>query len=252
MRIISLVPSLTETIAYTDLKPFLVGATNFCVSPRDLHRKITLIGGTKDPDLDKIKSLKPSHILVNEEENPKDQVDYLSKIAKIHSTFPKSLIDVPEMLFNLSLFLDNNKNLKDMGNKVQNLLLELSNTPINVKNKRKIPLFLYFIWKNPYMICGKDTYISNSLEMAGFKNAVISKDRYPTITVKELNTLNYQHIFLSSEPFPFRSRDLTSLKEEIATDISISKIDGKIFSWYGYTSLELAKTLICIKKNGFY
>ena len=105
LRIVSLVPSLTHMVCDFGLKPSVVGCTTFCVDPPDLRRTAVDIGGTKNPDLDKIASLRPTHILVNEEENKPEHIVACEALAPTLRTFPKTPSDVPGLLRTVGAWL---------------------------------------------------------------------------------------------------------------------------------------------------
>ena len=165
MRIVSLVPSLSHTLVEMGLRQYIVGVTKFCILPADLHRSSAIVGGTKDPDIEKILSLKPTHILVNEEENRIEDVDVLARETQVVQTFPKGPEDVPAMIRTIGAQLDPagaKGDWKGMALRMDQRLAKLgSQVP-----KRNV---LYFIWKDPYMVVGNETYISKSLKLFGFQ-----------------------------------------------------------------------------------
>ncbi|MBS1216709.1 MAG: periplasmic binding protein, partial [Proteobacteria bacterium] len=81
VRIVSLVPSITELVVDLGLGRELVGRTGFCVHPRDAVRRIPKVGGTKDVDLDKLRALAPTHVVVNVDENRKETADALREFV---------------------------------------------------------------------------------------------------------------------------------------------------------------------------
>ena len=93
------------------------------------------------------------------------------------------------------------------------------------------------------MAASFDTYISRTLEHFGFENALRSEKRYPELTTFEIEAMDPDLIFLSSEPYPFRDRDAARLKEEISECPDLYKIDGRLLSWYGALTLEALKAL---------
>ncbi len=112
--------------------------------------------------------------------------------------------------------------------------------------------YLYFIWKNPYMVAGTDTYIDSMMRLIGFENAYTGLERYPQLTVEEIVGLAPQSIFLSSEPYSFRTRDKDTLISEGITCPQILKADGRYLSWYGALAIEsLSKLNSVISSGGF-
>ncbi|RZA22470.1 MAG: cobalamin-binding protein [Proteobacteria bacterium] len=240
MRIVSLVPSLSETLVDLGLRDSLVGCTQFCTEPKDLHRTAMVVGGTKDFSLDKIRALNPTHIIANQEENPKELILEIADEYPLLLTFPKTPYDVSEMIRDMGRFL---------GLSFEATACEIEDK-IRIYSPMKEPKrFLYFIWREPYMVVGSDTYISKFLEIFGFENVYKGEVRYPSLNVEDIRGLKPDVIFFSSEPYPFRKRDATRLREEWPGCPLIYKIDGRLMSWYG-TILNEAWDMVQELANG--
>lgn len=235
MRIVSLVPSLSETICILGLRDKLVACTNFCVEPKDLHRTAARIGGTKDPDLDHIRSLQPTHILANQEENPKDPILELARDIPTLVTFPKGPEDVPSMLRDIGRFLDCETEAEKWACSVEDLLRKA--------HPHKPQRFLYLIWQNPYMLAGPDTYISRTLQSIGWVNAYEGPERYPALDIPELAACRPEIILLSSEPYPFRRRDAERLRDHWPSAPRMARVDGQMLSWFGTRTREVLEQL---------
>ncbi len=234
-RIVSLVPSLTETVVAIGLGDELVGITKFCVEPPGLHRTAALVGGTKDPELEAIFALKPTHVLVNEEENKPEHIAALGRRAPTLNTFPKAPADVPPMLRKIAAFLGAGSAAEELSRAIEGELETSSGTQVG-------RTALYYIWREPYMVVAEDTYISAMLKALGYENAM--KDpatRYPELTVAKAQALRPDVILLSTEPYPFRKRDVERLVGEWSAAGEkappILKADGRLFSWYGSATL---------------
>ena len=223
MRIVSLVPSITESLfdfGLTEME--VVGRTKFCIHPKTLITKVPVIGGTKNLNLDKIKALKPDLIIANKEENEKLQIEELGKYFEIWLTDIENLQDNQNFLTELGTLLNK-----------QGLALNF-NEKINVifdSSKELAPKKVaYLIWKNPYMTVGSDTFIHEIIEKIGFTNLFKDSKRYPEISVNQMKEAEY--VFLSSEPFPFQQKHIDELQKELP-DSKIILVDGEAFSWYG-------------------
>jgi ABC-type hemin transport system substrate-binding protein len=232
-RIVSLVPSLSETICDLGLRDQLVGCTNFCVEPRDLHRTAIRVGGTKDFDLNQIRSLHPTHILCNQEENPREPVLELAREIPTLVTFPKGPKDVPGMLRDIGRFLECETEKEAAA--IESLL----NAPQRHPSRR----FLYLIWQNPFMIAGSDTYISRTLESIGWINAYEGAERYPALDKDQMAACAADIVLMSSEPYPFRRRDAERLKAQWPTAPRLARIDGQMLSWFGTRTREAMEQL---------
>ncbi len=233
-RIVSLVPSLTETLVHLGLRSELVACTSFCVDPPDLHRDVVIVGGTKDFDVEKILALHPTHIIANQEENTREPVESLASRVPTLVSFPKGPADVPAMLRDMGRFLDCSDVAEQLSQAIEAQLAWCRRTDDAQEHRVR---FLYLIWREPYMAAGPDTYISRLLECAGWENAYQGTERYPTLSSAEIAALGVDEILLSSEPFPFRNRHAQKLRDEGVRTGSMSKIDGKTCSWFGWRTL---------------
>lgn len=223
MKIISLVPSITETLFDFGLTADeVVGRTKFCIHPSDLVKKVEVIGGTKNLNIDKIRSLKPDLIIANKEENEKLQVEELMKDFKVWVTDIETLEDNANFISELGKVLNKEDLAKNYNHKIASGF-----TQIKVSQTKRIA---YLIWKNPYMTVGSDTFIHEVLQKLGFENLFKNKKRYPEVSVEELKDANL--IFLSSEPFPFQQKHIDELRKELP-NIEIILVDGEAFSWFG-------------------
>lgn len=251
-RIVSLVPSLTEAVCDLGLEKEVVGITNFCTHPKSILKMKERVGGTKDPDLQKIKSLKPTHILVNSEENKPEHIQFLSKISNVIETDVRSVVDTLDMYDQLGRNLDCLDEANKKKETIRNLIAELSdiyNAPGSFKA-------LYFIWKDPWMCVSDDTYIADVLRYFGIQivNSVdISKGeagRYPEIDISRAEEYGACVCLFSSEPWPFRIRDIKAFDEQYKGEKSYFKVDGKDFSWYGSSTLTVMKKALQFKSEG--
>ncbi len=247
MRIVSIVPSLTETICDLGLKDQLVGCTNFCVSPKNLHKSAQLIGGTKDPDIEAIRLLRPDKIIVNTEENKSEHIEELKQFCEVLETYPIEVRDVVEMLKELGDFLHVEQLAASFAEKIDQNIEQLNSAVAqqHAVQAWQASSYLYYIWRDPWMVAGRDTYIGKLLDLVGLVNLSPADARYPTVDWPEVKDLSPQIIFLSSEPWPFRKRDVEDLKREFGGDLpEILKIDGRDMSWYGTRTLSALRNLI--------
>lgn len=253
IRIVSLVPSLTETLSDFGLQNNIVGCTSFCVSPKTLRKSTATIGGTKDPDLKKIAMLSPTHIIVNEEENTPEirntlKSDPQFKNSQIIETFPKSVNDSINMINELGKIFSCEEYTKKWIENANKLLLECKK-----EMQVKIP-YIYFIWRKPWMIAGDKTYISAMLNLVGFQNQIITKNnmnaRYPVFEKNDENLKRSQVLFFSSEPYPFKKRHAEEfIKEFHFPQCKFLMVDGQNLSWYGTRTLNGLSYVLELKKQ---
>lgn len=221
MKIVSLVPSITESLIDLGAAE-VIGRTKFCIHPKEKVDQIAIIGGTKNINIDKILALKPDLIIANKEENVKDQVEELMQHHKV-------------MVTNVETIEDNYYLIKSLGNLLgqqhltQQYYLKIYEN-LNQGSLTQPIKAAYLIWKKPYMTIGGDTFIHQILQQLGFSNLFGDSKRYPTIEVEDLKDADV--IMLSSEPFPFKEQHIAELKE-IYPEKKIMIVDGEAFSWYG-------------------
>jgi len=223
-RIISIVPSQTELLFYLGLNVEVIGITKFCIHPADRFNSTTKVGGTKQLDVEKIRLLNPDLIIANKEENDRLQVEELMNIC------PVWISDI----FDLESALQMIVCIGDMIGKPgqANVLC----TEINGRFKGiKLPVtglrVAYLIWRKPYMLAGRGTFIDSMLQTCGLNN-VTERERYPEIDADALVAANPDLVFLSSEPYPFAKKHIEEFRS-LLPNAKIVLVDGEMFSWYG-------------------
>lgn len=224
-RIISLVPSQTELLFDLGLEDKLVGITNYCIHPKDKCKKVKKIGGTKDFSLEKIAALKPDLIIANKEENEQNLIEELAKKYPVWLSDIFTLNDSFEMMRAIGEMTSTENMAQQIIKDIKN---EFSLLKINpTENKKRV---LYFIWREPYMLAGAETFISDMLRFFGFEQ--IQTERYPVFSAQEIITFQPDVIFLSSEPYPFKTKHIQEF-ENLCPKAQVFIVDGELFSWYG-------------------
>ncbi|MTE28269.1 ABC transporter substrate-binding protein [Winogradskyella ouciana] len=227
-RIISLVPSQTELLVDLGLETSIVGVTKFCVHPKHLKKTKTVVGGTKQINIEKIKALKPDIILCNKEENTKEIIDELESTAPVHVSDIYNLEDCFELIEMYGSIFKVEAKASEIITKIKNDRKQFQEK-ITVKQQPKVA---YFIWKNPWMVSASNTFIDYMLYEAGFKNVFENDQRYPEIELSSSKLKEADIIFLSSEPFPFKDKHILELQSRFPQQ-TIKIVDGEMFSWYG-------------------
>lgn len=228
-RIVSLVPSQTELLVHLGLHDAIQGVTKFCVHPETLRTQKTVVGGTKNVSIKKIKALQPDIILCNKEENTKEMVRALSQIAPVHVSDVKSLEDAYELIEQYGKLFELNQRAQQVITQITEKAKAFKATSTNLLSRSCV----YLIWNNPYMAAGQDTFINYLLELNGFENHC-TIGRYPEVSVKELAQVDY--VLLSSEPYPFKDQHIKELEQ--ITKAKVILVDGEFFSWYGSRLLQ--------------
>lgn len=225
-RIISLVPSQTELLFDLGLKDQIVGVTKFCIHPAAGCKLKAKIGGTKKLNTGMIRELQPDLIIGNKEENDQEQIEELMREFPVWMSDILNLDDALNMIRQLGLVTGKEEKARQIAEQINAGFLQLEAQ--NQDEKRRIA---YLIWKDPYMLAGKNTFINDIIERAGWTNA-ITAERYPELGEEELRSAKPDWIFLSSEPFPFREKHLAEFRT-ICPAAKIMIVDGEMFSWYG-------------------
>jgi len=229
-RIVSLVPSQTETLFELGLEDKIIGITKFCVHPYHLKATKLSVGGTKKVHIEKIRALNPDIIVANKEENTLEIVESLRDICPVWVTDVRSVEDSIQMIADFGEIFNRRTDAKNWIEKTRFALADFQNF-IADKPTRKSA---YLIWREPYMAAGKDTFIDALLQLNKFTNIYANReDRYPEVEVRKMRIQGDPDVvFLSSEPYPF--------KEEHAFEIGRSThhaktvfVDGEMFSWHG-------------------
>ena len=229
-RIVCLVPSLTELLCDLGLRERLVGRTGFCIHPREALRDVPKVGGTKDVDVDRVRALAPTHLVVNVDENEKPTVDALrAHVPNVIVTHP---VEVEDNLALYRLFG------AVFGREAQAAALcgALGEALDEVGAEAFAPLrVLYLIWRRPWMTVGPDTYIARMLARVGL-HAVgpESERRYPEVDFDRFGAARFDALLLSSEPYRFGEEHLRELRADPRTGGRPAVlIDGEMTSWYG-------------------
>ena len=224
-RIISLVPSITELLFDLGLENRISGITKYCIHPTEKDEHIKVVGGTDGLNLNLIDEINPDLIIANAEENNKEEILKLAENYPVFVSDVKSYDEALNFIIETGLITGENKIAEYLVGSIVDKFSELN------KNDT-LPSALYLIWKDPYMSIGGDTFISSMLNTAGFQNILSDKKRYPKVLISDIINLKPEYIFLSTEPYPFKQKDINELQRQLS-DTKIIIVDGEMFSWFG-------------------
>lgn len=224
-RIVSLVPSQTELLYDLGLEEQLVGVTKFCVHPAHIRKTKKVIGGTKSVHFDRIQELQPDVILCNKEENTREMVLELEKIAPVHVSDITGIEDSLELMQQYGRLFCKEEEASALISGIRKELKDFQKQTPKLK-------VAYFIWRKPWMLAGRDTFINTLLELNGWENVFRDPfSRYPETELKELAKEKPELVLLSSEPFPFKDKHIKEISEYLECPVVL--VDGEYFSWYG-------------------
>ncbi|MET8708010.1 MULTISPECIES: helical backbone metal receptor [Streptomyces] len=231
MRVVSLVPSLTEAVAVS-APGLLAGATDWCTHPAGLAA--ARIGGTKNPDVAAIAALAPDLVIANEEENRAPDLDALRGagldvlVTEIR-TLDQAFTELHRVLVD-GCGLARPRWL-DEAEAAWAALPALSRPP----RPAAVP-----IWRRPWMVLGRDTFAGDLLARLGVRNVYAGHpERYPRVTVEELNASGAELVVLPDEPYRFTAAD----GPEAFPGLTAALVDGRLLTWYGPSLAEAARVL---------
>ena len=222
MRVVSLVPSATESLRALGVEP--VACTRFCEQPG-----IPTLGGTKDPDIVAIVELAPDLVVVNDEENRyEDAARLLDAGVALHSMSPRAVADVGPAVEALAAAC---------GVSVPDAFrpgpwrewLEGQRAARDAIPRSACT----FVWRRPWTTAAGATYGSSVLDLLGFTNVFGSEpDRYPVVSLDEVAMYHPDVIVLPDEPYPFTTRHVAEVREGVAGATPVL-VDGRDLFWWG-------------------
>lgn len=243
-RIISLVPSQTELLFDLGLDIEIVGVTKFCIHPKEKVNAKTKIGGTKKLDLDKIRSLKPDLIIGNKEENEKSDIETLQQEFPVWMSDIINLEDAKEMIHRIGELTDRSPEAAYLIHLIHAGFQDLQKLALEKRISQKV---LYMIWKKPFMAAGRNTFIDDVLRRVGLQN-VLGESRYPMLDAVDISVLKPDLVFLSSEPYPFKEKNVEEFRS-LLPESSVLIVDGEMFSWYGSRLVKAIGYLFDLQKQ---
>lgn len=233
-RIISICPAITETLFSLGLENIVVGRTKYCIFPKDAIQNIPIVGGTKEVNLSKIKELRPDLIIAEKEENTKEIVLELEKIAPVFVLEVKSIQDAYRLITTLG----------EVTATIENASILLASCKKSFQSiyRKDSGIAAYVIWRKPFMVAGGTTYINDVLHAMGFQNPFTNEEsRYPALTKEQLAEAKLDKLFLASEPFPFQEKHLAEF-QAFLPNTKVILVDGEMF-WYGSRMLVAGEYL---------
>lgn len=219
-RVVSLVPSLTETLFDLGVGACVVGVTEYCIFPSEAAA-LARVGGTKNPDVEAIRGLAPDLVYVNLEENLARHAEAIAEFAPVFATEPKRVRDVARLVDTLGVIHGASGAAAGWSGRLE---AAMARAPF-ASFRFAVP-----IWRDPWMWCGGDTYVSDLVSLAGGTNILAGEKRYPRHTPEEIAALAPDIVFLPDEPYEFDEADATELRRIARV---IGPFPGHLFTWHG-------------------
>ncbi|NWF68047.1 MAG: ABC transporter substrate-binding protein [Chloroflexi bacterium] len=271
--VVSLVPSVTESLYDLNLGARLLAVTDYCVRPADKVARLPKIGGTKNPDVARIIALRPELVIANQEENRREDVEALRAAGvPVWVTFPKTVRDAMNLLWNIMYLFEETSMVPRV--RLIEQTLDWVEGVSRAKEERVCKVFAP-IWYEPLMTFNADTYSHDLLRVCGGTNIFAERERryplsadlgagapdaeraagrdtrYPRVTLQEVAAAQPDVILLPSEPFPFTQEHIpvfAQLNCPAAKNGKIHLVDGSLLTWHGTRAayaLDSLPALLC-------
>lgn len=244
VRIVSLVPSLTELVCDLGLGDKLVGRTGFCVHPREFLRGVTKVGGTKDVRVETVRALEPTHLLVNIDENRREVVEELASfIPHVIVTHPCAPEDNRELYRLLGHVFGCAAPAARLEAALDEALAAAAEAARTLPSER----VLYLIWRAPWMTISRATYLAAMLARVGWLSLPDDTgERYPQFAWDAPWLTRVERVLLATEPYRFRERHLAEVAGLSGRPVSL--IDGEMVSWYGSRAIAGLRYLVGLRR----
>ena len=232
MRIVSLVPSLTETLVDFGLAGSIVGRTRWCTEPAGVVERIEAVGGTKNPDVERIIGLRPDLVVVNKEENRIEDFRAMQDAGLLlHVTHPCTVAEAATMLEELGAACGAHAAGSALAARCRDAL-----AAADARRKAVAAGVATFcpIWRKPYMTFRRATYIGDVLARAGCTNVFGDRSGadFFEVTTREVLEAAPRLVILPDEPYAFEAKHAGELREAGLT-ARFLLVDGKDLAWYG-------------------
>lgn len=230
LRIVSLVPSLTEALFAFGLGERVCGVTRYCVEPPDGVAAKPKIGGTKNVEIVQVAELGPDLVLANVEENTEPDVAALEASGlRVFLTYARTVSEAIEELRTIAAITDCEAIALPI---IDDAGAALDEAFAANKTRRAVPTFCP-IWRNPWMTIGPDTYIHDVLRVCGAANVFSDvADRYPVFDLAEVVARRPDLVLLPDEPYRFAEKHVPEVIEKLPA-VRTYCVDGKMLCWYG-------------------
>lgn len=249
VRIVSLVPSITELLVDLGLGPQVVGRTRYCVHPAEAVREIPALGGTKKINLKRLGALRPTHAILNIDENTEAMAQAVSEIVPhLVVTHPLSPADNPALFRLMGGLFGRRDAAERLSAAFEAAAARLREAARDLPPRD----VLYFIWRAPWMTVSRDTYVSALLRLVNWRTLCHDPAvRYPEVAIDEALLARTDIALFASEPYAFTQDDVDAFAAaHKCGQTTLALIDGAYTQWYGSRAIagldylgELARRL---------
>jgi ABC-type Fe3+-hydroxamate transport system substrate-binding protein len=227
-RIVSLVPSVTETLFAFGLGDRIAGVTRYCVAPADGVRGKPKVGGTKNVDVERLLALRPDLVIANAEENTRDDIERLMAAGTpVFVTFARTVAEAVAEMRTLATITGATRPVEPVIAACEEAL-----AAAEARSGPAVPVFCP-VWRSPWMTVNAGTYIHDMLRLCGGENIFAdAHDRYPVVTLEDAAARRAAAVLLPDEPYRFGPRHVPEVIAALGTE-RIHLVDGKLLCWYG-------------------
>ena len=242
-RIVSLVPSITELLCDLGLASQVVGRTGFCIHPAETVAAIPKVGGTKDVNIEKIRALAPTHVIVNIDENEKPTYEVLAEFVPhmvvTHPLAPRDNLALARLMGGIFG--------AEEAAEAWCAAFEAEYAALKAAPAGPARTVLYCIWQDPWMSVSGDTYIARMLGELGWRVPDLpDASRYPRFAWSNELVAGLDAVLLSTEPYRFTEAHADVLEKQLG--IPVFLVDGEMMSWYGSRALPGLRYLRALRR----
>ncbi|MCC6466598.1 MAG: ABC transporter substrate-binding protein [Planctomycetes bacterium] len=258
-RVVSLVPSTTETIFALGRGEILVGRTRYCISPAAQVKAVPTVGGTKDPDLAAIAALQPQLVLAVKEENRRQDIEALrARGLNVYVDSPETVEEALAHVAVLGRMLDASEAADDIVRVGARAVVGYRERAAEREQTHSLrvqapphprPRVMAFIWKDPWMAVGRDTYLGDVIATLGGTHVLARHpDRYPRLEPAQVEAFEPDILLFPSEPWHFKEADLDFWREQFphlpaVRHNRLRLCDGQDAVWFGARTPAALKRL---------
>jgi ABC-type hemin transport system substrate-binding protein len=240
VRLLSLCPSITESLAALGAAGDLVGATRYCIHPKEALRTVPRVGGTKNPDLAAIRAAKPDLVFCNAEENRAEDIAALTREFVVDVSHPRTVAEIPALLRHFGAVAGRREESEKISLKVEEAL-ERAEEEARLTGLRF--RLVYLIWKDPWMTVGPRTYVADLLRrVGGFLSLEESSNAdapdYPATSENAILLSRPDVLILPDEPYPFAGKDAAFWRQRLPSACRVVRVEGDDFCWHGVRTLR--------------
>jgi ABC-type Fe3+-hydroxamate transport system substrate-binding protein len=247
-RVVSLVPSTTESVCALGAADLLVGCTNYCTEPAEALQVVAKVGGTKNPQLSAILELEPDLVLCNAEENRAEDIERLAACVPTLVQTPRTVVEAADELRQLAVRLGRLDEVEPFLLRIEARIAEAEVAALQSPRRR----VYYAVWRKPWMTVSGDTFIHDVLHLCGAESVGAGDSgRYPAVEPREAVARGVDLVLLPSEPWEFDRAQ----RDEVAAsgvfgDAEVALCDGRDFCWHGARMADgLGRALAALRQS---